>query len=257
MSLEQPFSQDSLSNVRPRNISRSNDKSTNSLADQAGTEIDQNPETKVSSIRDVIEDNEELKQDKPKKLVGLSRFFSINLVGSLESGSFGTVNDVFVKYSIVAGPDWLLSSGTDVGITQMSRYRLDENGARKFVWNQPITLSYRSYNYFGWPQLVLSVFYFDILGNQQILGYGSTHMPVACQIPCGLRQVVKIYAPQSSTLFRQVIGWITGRRPELVDSNSFARGDCRNVLQASEVGQVDIIINLTTKDSTSNGYVSG
>lgn len=188
--------------------------------------------------------------------VVVSRFLSIHLHGSIDIGNFNSVNDVYMKYSIVTGPDWLISSGSDVGITQISRYKKDSTGARVFVWNQPISISYRSYNYFGWPQIVLSVYYFDTFGNDQILGYGCIHLPVSSQTGANFKQSVQIYAPQSTSMLRQILSWIVGRKPELVDSNLFARPDCRSVLRMVHVGQVEVSFNLTTKDVSSNGYRS-
>lgn len=202
------------------------------------------------------EDNTIGPDSKKNQSVVVSRFLSIHLHGSIEIGCFDSVNDVYMKYSIVTGPDWILSSGSDVGITQISRYKKDESGARKFVWNQPITISYRSYNYFGWPQIVLSVYYFNTFGNDQILGYGCSHLPVSSRLPANFKQVVKIYAPQSSSTIRQILSWIVGRKPELVDSNLFARADCRSVLQMVHVGQVELAFNITSKDVSNNGYRS-
>lgn len=191
-----------------------------------------------------------------QQAITVGKFFSICLVGSLEQGWFNNVNDVHVKYSIVAGPDWILSSGLDVGITQIARYRLDKNGARNFVWNQPISLSYRSYNFFGWPQIVVSVYRFDLFGNEQILGYGCSHLPVSNQEPTNIKQIIKIYSPQSSSYLRQLLSWVTGRKPELVDSKLFARGDCRSLLQMVAIGRLEISFYQTSKDVLSNSYRS-
>lgn len=182
------------------------------------------------------------------------KFFSINLVGSLESGEFQSVNDVYVKYSIIAGPDWIISSGKDVGITQIARSRWNEqSSAQQFVWNQPISISYRSYNCFGWPQIVVSVYHFDLFGNDQILGYGCTHLPVLSADDFH-RQTVKIYSPQSTSFVRQIVSWLTGRRPELVDANLYANGECRSALQMTEVGKIELIFDLISKDVINNGY---
>lgn len=182
------------------------------------------------------------------------KFFSINLVGSLENGKFESVNDVYVKYSIVAGPDWILSSGKDVGITQIARSRWDEqSGTQQFVWNQPISMSYRSYNCFGWPQIVLSVYNFDLFGNDQILGYGCSHLPISSSEDFQ-RQEVRIYSPRSTSLVRQIVSWLTGRKPELVDSNLYADGECRSPLHMTEVGKIEFVFNLISKDVLNNGY---
>lgn len=187
-----------------------------------------------------------------QQAITVGRFFSVCFSGSLEKGYFNSVNDVYVKYSIVAGPDWILSHGTNVGITQIARYRLSEDSARQFVWNQPITVSFRSYNYHGWPQLVVSVYNFDFFGNDQLIGYGCIHLPIINRGP--IKQTVTIYSPKSTSYIGQLLSWITGRKPELVDSNLFARSDCRAVLQTVTVGQLELIFNLTSKDISSNAY---
>jgi hypothetical protein len=182
------------------------------------------------------------------------RFLSVYLFGSIEFGRFNSCNDVYLKYSIVSGPDWILASGSDVGVTQISRCKQGTGNSREFVWNQPVSISYRTYNYFGWPQIVLSVYYFDAFGNDQILGYGCAHLPISGQIPANLKQTVTIYAPQSTSTIRRVLSWFLGKKPELLDSNLFARADCRSLLQMSPVGEVDMSFNMISKDVTVNGY---
>lgn len=216
--------------------------------------MSQNEKTNVRNNEDGASVSDPKRKTQQMSTIG--RFLAIHLFGSIETGYFDSVNDVYIKYSIVSGPDWILSSGTDVGVTQIARYKVDENNAQKFVWNQPIGVSFRSYNFYGWPQIVLSVYYFDKFGNDQILGYGCVYLPVSSQTSSNFRQIVEIYAPQSTSFIRQVLSWITGRKPELIDSNLFARGDCRSVLQMLSVGQVELSFNLTSKDVANNGYRS-
>lgn len=187
-----------------------------------------------------------------KSAVG--NFLSINFNGSLEAGYFQDVNDVYIKYSIVAGPDWMIGAGTDLGITQIARFKIHQDSRRWFVWNQPISVCYRSYNFFGWPQIVLSVYYFDIFGKDQVLGYGCAHLPVTGSSASSPKQVVKIYSPQSTSFLKRIVSWITGKKPELVETNLFARGDLRSSLQMVYVGQIELSLYLTTKDVSKNSY---
>lgn len=246
-------------NLATNNEVKENDENPfSSFATTKSTTSQPDPVNKVPQSNKGIDTSSNLKSEarSRRQAIRLGRFFSIYLVGSIEQGWFNDVNDVHVKYSVVAGPDWILSSGLDVGITQIARYRLDESGRRNFVWNQPINLSYRSYNFFGWPQIVVSVYRFDLFGNEQILGYGCTHLPVSNQNPSNIKQIIKIYSPQSSSYLKQILSWITGRKPELVDSKLFARGDCRSLLQMVAVGQLEISFDLTSKDVLSNNYRS-
>lgn len=182
-------------------------------------------------------------------------FISVHISGSIEGGYFKENNDIYLKYSILTGPDWILSSGTDIGVTQIARCRQDKTGARLFVWNQPIGISYRTYNFYGWPQIVLSVYCFDTFGNDQIVGYGAIHLPISNKSLS--KRKVNIYSPQSSSYLGQLMSWVTGRRPELINSESFARGDLRNALQVKLVGYVEIDTSLITKDVSNNGYNCG
>lgn len=213
------------------------------------------PETSNNTISLDIANNLDSKK-KQQGQITVGNFFSLYLFGSLECGYFNNINDVYVKYSVLAGPDWLVLAGTELGITQIARYRIDGKNEREFVWNQPITVSYRSYNFFGYPQLIVSVYNFDLLGNDQLVGYGFIHLPMSNH-PAQKKQIVQIYSPQSSSYTRQFLSWITGRKPELVDFNLIARGDCRSVLRMVNVGKLVFSFNLTTKDVANNGYKVG
>lgn len=228
--------------LKPNNL-ESNDKSSSDNKNIGTTKIKN--EQKIVSNR----------SDQANRSAG--QFMSILINGSLESGDFSSVNDIYIKYSIVSGPDWILSSGNDFGITQIARRKQDEEGLGKFVWNHPISLSYRTYNFYGWPQIVLSVYCFDTFGNNQIVGYGVAHLPVTNGFRSNGHQIVDIYCPQSSSYVKQFFSWITGKKPELVNSESFARGDCRNVLQVLHIGRVELKFNIITKDVINNGFNCG
>lgn len=214
--------------------------------------VDSSAERSKVILNSTTIDSHLSEQRNKQQTITVGRFFSICFTGSIERGYFDSVNDVYIKYSIIAGPDWILSYGTTVGITQISRYRLDANGIKQFVWNQPITVSFKSYNYYGWPQIVVSVYNLDILGNDQILGYGCAHLPILNRAP--VKQTIKVYSPQSTSYMKHFLSWVTGKKPELVDSNLFARGDCRGVLQTVTVGELELIFNVTSKDVANNAY---
>lgn len=188
----------------------------------------------------------------------LGTFLSFSFTGSLECGQFDKCNDIYIKYSIRAGADWILATGADLGITQIARCKVDDSNRRRFVWNHPISLSYRSYNFFGWPQIILSVYYFDLFGSDQLLGYGCAHLPVSSQAhtsqPIQSKQMIKIYSPQPTSFGKQLISWITREKPKLIDSSLFGRGDLRSSIQMLYVGQVELCVSLISKDVSKNGY---
>lgn len=205
-----------------------------------------------------IGDQDKSEKDKTvtSQSVGIAgQFFSIFFSGSIEHGHFDRgVNDVYCKYSIVYGTDWMLTTGMDVGISQISRGRVTGEAQNQFVWNLPIDISFRSYNPFGWPQLVLSVYYFDTFGQDVILGYGCMHLPVTNQCPTMYKRKIMIFAPESSSYLRKFFSWLTGRKPELINSKLFANGDCREALHMVSVGYVEVVLNATFKDMTKHGF---
>ena len=60
---------------------------------------------------------------------------------------------------------------------QASRRSLD--GKQRLVWNFPLDITFRSTSPYGWPQLVVSVYGLDGLGNDVVRGYGAVHVPVS------------------------------------------------------------------------------
>ncbi|KAG9508821.1 E3 ubiquitin-protein ligase ARIH1 [Fragariocoptes setiger] len=177
-----------------------------------------------------------------KDLAHLSgQFFSICFNGSLELGIFSGIDDVYCKYTFVYGPDWLLVTGLSNGVTQISRKRtvtsVDDDSIMtktdRFVWNLPINVSFRSYNPFGWPQLVVSVYKYDTFGTDVIHGYGCAHLPIATNNSAIMHQTMIIYAPESSSVARKILSWLTGRPAELVDPKLFAKPECRSALQTA------------------------
>lgn len=42
----------------------------------------------------------------------------------------------------------------------------------------PLEITFKSTNVYGWPQLAVSVYGYDWLGNDVIRGYGGTHVPI-------------------------------------------------------------------------------
>lgn len=222
-----------------------------------------NNEIEVEVVRqsDQNDQKEPRAQSKPIAAASLTgQFLSVFFFGSIEHGYFvdKAINDVYFKYNIVYGPDWMLAAGLDCGISQISRRRLfipeDSDRTGEFVWNLPVDCSFRSYNPNGWPQLVLSVYYFDTFGQDVILGYGCLHLPVTNRLPSMYKRKMIIYAPESSSLTRKLFSWLTGRKPELINSKLFANGDCRQALHMKSVGHIDIVMNATFKDMLTYGF---
>lgn len=75
--------------------------------------------------------------------------FHISVTGQIEFASFPLGPDgsqLFVRYEVVAGPDWELVAGLSAGITQCSTSRPQDE---KIVFNMPLEFSYKATNPFG------------------------------------------------------------------------------------------------------------
>jgi len=81
-----------------------------------------------------------------------SSSFLVSVSGQIESAHFIGIDNIYCKYSFKYGNDWTVASGTEDGISQITRKSGDEK--QLFVWNFPLEIALRSTNPFGWPQLV-------------------------------------------------------------------------------------------------------
>eukprot|EP00051_Salpingoeca_urceolata_P015585 m.202657 g.202657 ORF g.202657 m.202657 type:complete len:472 (+) comp18441_c0_seq7:301-1716(+) len=101
------------------------------------------------------------------------------------------------------------------------------------------------------PQIVLSVFGLDWLGRDVVRGYGAVHMPISAGRH---RRRVHMFVPTASSSFQEFISLLSGKRPELVDSNFVARGQGREVTRMRSQGFVDLELNVMLKDFQRHGY---
>jgi B9 domain-containing protein 1 len=67
--------------------------------------------------------------------------------------------------------------GVEKGMSQYSTPTVTPRQTSTIVWNFPLEATFKSTNPFGWPQVVVSVYGVDWLGNDVIVGYGSTRLP--------------------------------------------------------------------------------
>ncbi|XP_049815551.1 B9 domain-containing protein 1 isoform X2 [Schistocerca nitens] len=106
-----------------------------------------------------------------------SGVFLVSVNGQIESATIPDVDDLYCKHCFTFGPDWVVTSGTEEGISQLSKRSNDER--QTCIWNFPLEITFKSTNPFGWPQLVISVYGLDLFGNDIVRGYGLCHLPIA------------------------------------------------------------------------------
>ncbi|OQR79000.1 B9 domain-containing protein 1-like, partial [Tropilaelaps mercedesae] len=106
------------------------------------------------------------------------------------------------------------------------------------------------------PQLVLSVFGLDALGNDVVRGYGTTHLPAK---PGRQTVQVPLQAPESTSVVQWLSSLFTGKRPELVEPRVFADPHSRQLLRMCSEGlpYIEVVFNVALKDMDKFGFDVG
>ena len=182
---------------------------------------------------------------------GGSTVFLLSATGQIASGHFPGMNDLYVKHCFVAGSDWAVTAGQEEGISQIARASLD--GKQRIVWNFPLDITFRSTSPHGWPQLVVSVFEMDAVGNEVVRGYGAVHLPLSAGAHAAR---IAVFVPESSSPLQRFLAPLTGKRPEFVDPRVVASGEGRDVTRVTSQGWVQVQFNVITKDLKRLGYES-
>ncbi|XP_069697882.1 B9 domain-containing protein 1 [Periplaneta americana] len=175
--------------------------------------------------------------------------FMISVAGQIESAEFHDFDDIYCKFCFVYGPDWVVTSGLEEGISQIVKRSRDER--QLFVWNFPLDITFKSTNPHGWPQLVVSVYGLDTFGNDVVRGYGLCHLPIASGV---YKKTLAMFVPESTSLLQKLTCWLTGRRPEYVDPRVLAQGEGREVTRVRSQGHVKVSFNMVTRDLARFGY---
>ncbi|XP_021940537.1 B9 domain-containing protein 1 [Zootermopsis nevadensis] len=175
--------------------------------------------------------------------------FMISASGQIESAVFHEFDDIYCKYCFVYGPDWVVTSGVEEGISQIVKRSRDER--HLFVWNFPLDVTFKSTNPYGWPQLVVSVYGLDMFGNDVVRGYGLCHLPIAAGV---YKKTLAMFVPESTSLLQKLTCWLTGRRPEYIDARVLAQGEGREVTRVRSQGRMKVNFSVVTKDLARFGY---
>jgi len=180
----------------------------------------------------------------PTEMYATSRSgFCVTLTGRLESAYFPFVREyLYCRYSYTYGSDWDISHGVNSGITQIAQ----STGADKYVvWNFPIEISFQSWNIYGWPRLVVSVYGLDYFGRDIVRGYGS----ILCPTTAGLHEIsITAFTPMESSMWRRLTNWLTGTHPEFYHSNFVAQGNGRALTLVRANGVVNVVLNVMMTD---------
>ncbi|XP_046563119.1 B9 domain-containing protein 1-like [Haliotis rubra] len=151
-----------------------------------------------------------------------SSVFMVMASGQIETAEFPEFDDIYCRYCYTHGPDWLITTGMEEGITQITKKSRDEK--QIFVWNFPLDVTFKSTNPYGWPQLVIHAYGLDVFGTDVVRGYGTCHVPIT---PGRHKIRVPMFVPESSSPLQKLTSWFLGRRPEYVNPKVVAQGEGR------------------------------
>lgn len=178
-----------------------------------------------------------------------SSVFLVMVSGQIETAEFPEFDDLYCKYAFTYGQDWLVTSGLEASITQITQKSQDER--QQFVWNFPIDVTFKSTNPHGWPQLVVHCYGPQTFGTEAVRGYGVCHIPIT---PGRHKVKLPMFVPESSSTLQKFTAWITGLRPEYIDPQVVAMGEGREVTRVRSQGFVTVSFNVIMKDMKKLGY---
>tara|TARA_B100000768_G_C11168773_1_gene327741 strand:+ start:91 stop:705 length:615 start_codon:yes stop_codon:yes gene_type:complete len=181
--------------------------------------------------------------------------FVVMATGQIEGAKFEGHDSLYCRYAFSMGEDWTVMKGVEEGITQLSSASgASAEGGQVAVWNFPIDVTFRSTCAHGWPQIIVSVYGTDAFGrSDMILGYGAIHLPIA---PGRHELYVNTFRPLASSLIGRLQSWLSGMRPEFIDSLFPSKSQGRDVTRVQSFGTVKLVLDVTLQGLETLGYAT-
>lgn len=98
----------------------------------------------------------------------------LHVFGQILGASDFPCSGLFCKWSLKFGENWTLLEGSKEGQTQVDRHQYEDNRA---VWSHPIDVHFSTRGIQDWPKLLIQVWHQDSFGRNELVGYGSLHLP--------------------------------------------------------------------------------
>ncbi len=172
--------------------------------------------------------------------------FTLIIRGEIQSGLFPEhLETCMVKYSFLTpnSQAWNLVSGERMHASPLCRPRHDTA-----VWNAPLDCAFTSATPVGWPRLCLTVMGSDWFGREYVVGYGVMLVPSQ---PGRHERSVRLVVPAETSLFGKIFGYISGRRPSLIDADDFLTNQKphREMVRMRNTGaSVNVSFNILIRD---------
>ncbi|GKT34448.1 B9-type C2 domain like protein [Aduncisulcus paluster] len=182
----------------------------------------------------------------------LTNISDTNEFGAIFSGQIDKVEgdfgkDLYCRYSIVAGIDWIKINGDTEGISQVSNQAIREFSTKLpsqsiYSFGLPISTTYKATNLFGWPRLVFGLYGRDWLNRDIAKGYGSVLLPV---MPGKHSLSVSVFRPVVGSPFERFLRWVAGAPPEFKSLAFLAGTDGRNAVSSVSEGKLTLTVHST------------
>eukprot|EP01028_Stygiella_incarcerata_P001859 TRINITY_DN1346_c0_g1_i1.p1 TRINITY_DN1346_c0_g1~~TRINITY_DN1346_c0_g1_i1.p1 ORF type:complete len:239 (-),score=48.68 TRINITY_DN1346_c0_g1_i1:137-757(-) len=181
--------------------------------------------------------------------------FYVSVFGEICSARVSGASNLVIKYAYEYGVDWEFAktSGEHViieeGVTQVSSPCSGPDPS--FVFNFPVEVTFRSYNPYGWPQMIFSVYDLDRFGRERVKGYGRCFLPLYS----GKHTLtVSLFRPVSSSPIQSIVSFLTGAGPEFTKPSFLAKSDGREVTRVEAEGSVTLKLNVCIRNMDQFGY---
>ncbi|PAA62175.1 hypothetical protein BOX15_Mlig020222g1 [Macrostomum lignano] len=175
--------------------------------------------------------------------------FLVNTCGQIESAEIPHYDYIFIMYQFVHGEDWERVLGLEEAVSQLSSKSDDVRGLHNFA--MPVDVTWKATNPHGWPQLVITALGTDVWGTQVVRGYAVCHLPMQAG-RCVKR--IPLFAPQSSSLFSSIQGFLQSDQPHYTDPKILGQGQGRQVTRVRSLGHVNLTFNTCLKNLRTLGY---
>lgn len=114
-------------------------------------------------------------------------------------------------------------------------------------------MSLKSTNPFGWPKLIVMLTIPKGKGDDEVVGYGWTHVPMQ-----NGRQSIEIpmFKPKSTSFIQQILAKLSRSPIELIDPKFVTESEGRAVTRMQSEGKIRVTFDTIIKDLDKQGFKS-
>ncbi|XP_045510945.1 B9 domain-containing protein 2 [Colias croceus] len=153
---------------------------------------------------------------------------------------------LFCRYTIQAGPNWTLLSGSSEGQTPSGR----PNAEKSVVWAHPLDLHFVTKGIQGWPKILVQTNCLDALGRSWVLGYGCSTIPAVpgyhtLNVPC--------WIPAATSISDKIRQYFIGGSHQISQTDIISLGNDRCKLNTNSKGIITLNLCVVLRNFTQFG----